>query len=238
MTEGPAQTNGSHPANGDGRGPAFSREGPLRVVVADDHPVYRQGLARLLVKSGIEVVGEASNGLAAIELVEKEAPHVAVIDLNMPGLSGVEVTRRLIERTPSSRVLVVSVSAQEDDVTEALLAGASGYVLKDAPVEEMVAGIEAAAAGESLLSPRIAATLLDRIQRREKAERNVAPVELSDRELQVLGLVAEGRANKEIGEALFIGAGTVTKHISSLLTKLQVESRIQAALRTVRHRPQ
>jgi DNA-binding NarL/FixJ family response regulator len=238
MTKGHGQDNG---ANGDDpfrREPVFSRNGAVRVVIADDHPVYRQGLARLLKKSGIDVVAEAANGLAAIELVEKAAPDVAVIDLNMPGLSGVEVTRRLIERMPSSRVLVVSVSAQEDDVTEALLAGASGYVLKDAPVQEVVAGIHAAAAGESLLSPRIAATLLDRIQRRERAERGQPPVPLSDREMQVLDMVAQGRANQEIGEALFIGAGTVTRHISSLLMKLQVENRIQAAMRTVRHRPQ
>src|ERR687895_571852 len=103
----------------------------LRVVLVDDHPLYRQGLARVLVESGIDVVAEAGNGLEAISIVELHAPDVAVVDLNMPGLSGVEVTRRLIERTPASRVLVVSVSAQEDDVTEAMLAGASGYVLKE-----------------------------------------------------------------------------------------------------------
>jgi DNA-binding NarL/FixJ family response regulator len=238
MTTGVGQTNGAHADDFDRREPVFSPQGAPRVVIADDHPVYRQGLARLLKSSGIDVVGEASNGLAAIELVEKTAPDVAIIDLNMPGLSGVEVARRLVERSPSSRVLIVSVSAQEDDVTEALLAGASGYVLKDAPVEEVIAGIHAAAAGESLLSPRIAATLLDRIHRRGHVKGDESPLPLSDREMQVLGLVAQGRAHKEIGEALFIGAGTVTRHISSLLMKLQVENRIQAAMRTVRHRAQ
>jgi DNA-binding NarL/FixJ family response regulator len=101
-----------------------------RVVVVDDHPLYRQGLARLLVESGIDVVAEAGNGLEAITAVEEHAPDVVVVDLNMPGMSGVEVTRRLIERAPASRVLVLSVSAQEGDVTEALLAGASGYILR------------------------------------------------------------------------------------------------------------
>jgi DNA-binding NarL/FixJ family response regulator len=207
----------------------------LRVVVADDHPFYRQGLARLLTKSGVEVVGDAANGPAAIELVERTAPDVAVVDLNMPGMSGVEVTRRLNERTPATRVLVVSVSAQEDDVTEAILAGASGYVLKDGPVEEVVAGIQAAAAGESLLSPRIASTLLDRIRHRKRVQPELPPTPISERELQVLGLVAQGRANHEIGEALRIGAGAVTKHVSSVLMKLQLENRVQAAIRTVRH---
>jgi DNA-binding NarL/FixJ family response regulator len=212
--------------------------GILRVVIADDHPFYRQGLARLLSQSGVEVVGQASNGQAAIELVEQTAPDVAVVDLNMPEMSGVEVTRRLNERTPASRVLVVSVSAQEDDVTEAILAGASGYVLKDGPVEEVVAGIRAAAAGESLLSPRIAGTLLDRIRDREEVQPDLPPVPLSQREFQVLGLVAQGCGETEIEEALHIGAGAVTKHISSLLMKLQVENRVQAAMRTVQHRLQ
>ena len=218
----------------DSRPAATAPAGVLRVVIADDHPFYRQGLARLLEHSGVEVVGQAANGVAAIELVERSAPDVAVVDLNMPGMSGVEVTRRLNERMPASRVLVVSVSAQEDDVTEAILAGASGYVLKDGPVEEVIAGIQAAAAGESLLSPRIAATLLDRIRDREKAEPDLPPIPVSDRELEVLGLVAEGRGNQEIGESLRIGAGAVAKHVSSVLMKLHVENRVEAAMRSVR----
>jgi DNA-binding NarL/FixJ family response regulator len=208
----------------------------LRVVIADDHPVYRQGLARLLVESGIDVVAEAGNGLEAITAVEQHAPDVVVVDLNMPGLSGVEVTRRLIERTPSSRVLVVSVSAQEDDVTEAILAGASGYVLKEGPVEEVVAGIEAAAAGESLISPRIASMLLRKVRDRSVPEVEAPTPPLSERELEVLQLVAQGKANHEIGEALFIGQSTVRNHISSILMKLQVENRVQAAVRAVRNR--
>jgi DNA-binding NarL/FixJ family response regulator len=224
------------PEHGDGRPRAEASSQALRVVIADDHPFYRQGLAKLLGQSGVEVVGEASNGLAAIELVEHTAPDVAVVDLNMPGLTGVEVTRRLNERMPASRVLVVSVSAEEDDVTEAILAGASGYVLKDGPVEEVVAGIQAAAAGESLLSPRIAATLLERIRDRERAQPELPPIPLSEREMQVLGMVAQRQGNREIGERLGIGAGAVAKHVSSLLMKLQVENRVQAAVRTMRHR--
>jgi DNA-binding NarL/FixJ family response regulator len=231
-------TNGALTHNGATRKRPAAPPGILRVVIADDHPFYRQGLARLLSQSGVEVVGQASNGPGAIELVERTAPDVAVVDLNMPGMSGVEVTRRLNERMPASRVLVVSVSAQEEDVTEAILAGASGYVLKDGPVEEVVAGIRAAAAGESLLSPRIAGTLLDRIRDHEQVQPDAPPLPLSERELQVLRLVAQGRGESEIGETLHIGAGAVSKHISSLLMKLQVENRVQAAMRTVQHRVQ
>jgi DNA-binding NarL/FixJ family response regulator len=206
----------------------------LRIVIADDHPVYRQGLARLLEESGIAVVAQAGNGLEALKAVEEAAPDVAVVDLNMPGLTGVEVTRRLTERTPASRVLVVSVSAQEDDVMEAILAGASGYVLKDGPVEEVVAGIRALAAGESLISPRIAAMLLRKVRERgtPKPEQPVTP--LSARELEVLQLVAEGKTNQQIAEALVIGERTVRNHISGILMKLQVDNRVQAATRALR----
>jgi DNA-binding NarL/FixJ family response regulator len=209
----------------------------LRVVLVDDHPVYREGLAKLLRESGVDVVAQAGNGPDAMSIVEEAAPDVVVMDLNMPGMSGVEVTRKLVERTPASRVLVVSVSAQEEDVTEAILAGASGYVLKDGPVEEVVAGIQAAANGESLISPRIATMLLRRMRLDEPAEVDTpAMTPLSDRELQVLRLVAEGKGNQEIGEALYIGQSTVRNHISSILMKLQVENRVQAAVRAVRDR--
>jgi DNA-binding NarL/FixJ family response regulator len=209
----------------------------LRVVLVDDHPVYREGLAKLLRECDVDVVAQAGNGPQAIEIVEEAAPDVVVMDLNMPGMSGVEVTRALTERNPASRVLVVSVSAQEEDVTEAILAGASGYVLKDGPVEEVVAGIQAASNGESLISPRIATMLLRRMRLDEPVEAEApGQTPLSDRELQVLRLVAEGKGNHEIGETLFIGQSTVRNHISSILMKLQVENRVQAAVRAVRDR--
>jgi DNA-binding NarL/FixJ family response regulator len=209
----------------------------LRVVLVDDHPVYRQGLAKLLLECGVDVVAQAGNGADALSIVEEAAPDVVVMDLNMPGMSGVEVTRKLVERNPASRVLIVSVSAQEEDVTEAILAGASGYVLKDGPVEEVVAGIRAAANGESLISPRIATVLLRRMRLDEPVEVDVpVATPLSERELQVLRLVAEGKGNQEIGEALYIGQSTVRNHISSILMKLQVDNRVQAAVRAVRDR--
>jgi DNA-binding NarL/FixJ family response regulator len=209
----------------------------LRVVLVDDHPVYREGLAKLLRESGVDVIAQAGNGADALAIVADMAPDVVVMDLNMPGMSGVDVTRKLVERTPASRVLIVSVSAQEEDVTEAILAGANGYVLKDGPVEEVVAGIQAAANGESLISPRIATMLLRRIRLDEPSELDTPVVTpLSERELQVLRLVAEGKGNQEIGEELYIGQSTVRNHISSILMKLQVDNRVQAAVRAVRDR--
>jgi DNA-binding NarL/FixJ family response regulator len=209
---------------------------PLRVVIVDDHPFYRDGLAGLLRASGIEVVAEVANGEAAIRAVEELAPDVVVMDLNLPGMSGVEATRRLAEVAPATRVVVLTVSAQEADVTDAIVAGASGYVLKEAPVEEVVAGLRAAASGHSFISPRIATLLLRRVHDEETAGGDLSSAHLSSREIEVLALLSAGRANQEIAETLRISQSTVRHHISSILMKLQVENRVQAAVRAVRGR--
>jgi DNA-binding NarL/FixJ family response regulator len=208
---------------------------PLRVVIADDHPYYRKGLARLLGESGVEVLADVPNGEAAIEAVLATAPDVVVMDLNMPGLSGLDATRRLAEQAPATRVLILSVSAQEADVTDAILAGASGYVLKDGPVEEVVAGIRAAAGGQALISPRIATVLLQRLRDAPGPVLD-GGVRLSSAELEVLGLLAEGKPSDEVAEALALGTGTVRNHISSILMKLQADSRAQAESRAARGR--
>jgi two-component system NarL family response regulator len=204
--------------------------------LVDDHPFYRHGLSTLLERSGIEVVGEASNGVAALEVVEQTAPDVVVMDLNMPRLSGVEATRRMTQQNPATKVLVLSVSAEEEDVVDAIMAGARGYLLKDGPVEEVVAGIQAAASGECLISPKIAATLMTRVREREESEAEQPETALSEREREVLELVAQGKANPEIAESLFIGETTVRNHVSSILAKLQVDNRVQAAVRAVKDR--
>jgi DNA-binding NarL/FixJ family response regulator len=207
----------------------------LRVVLADDHPVYREGLATLLREQGIDVVADVPNGDAAIQAVVEMAPDVVVMDLNMPGISGLEATRRLSELAPASRVLVLSVSAQEADVTDAILAGAIGYVLKDGPMEQIVAAIRAAAAGQSVISPRIATFLMQHVRDAPSAAgTHIAGAQLSARELEVLGLMAEGRSNHEIADALVISLSTVRNHISSILMKLHVQNRVQAAVRAVR----
>jgi DNA-binding NarL/FixJ family response regulator len=208
----------------------------IRIVLADDHAFFREGLTRLLSGAGIEVVAQVSNGEAAVEAAVEHAPDIVIMDLSMPGLSGLEATRQLQQRAPASRVLVLTVSDSEADVIEAVLAGASGYVLKDASKEELLAAIRAVYAGQALISPRIASTLLDRIREREERAPAVTEVELSARELEVLSLLADGRGNAEIGEALFISLSTVRNHISSILMKLHVDNRVQAAVRAVRER--
>ena len=208
----------------------------LRVVLAGGHPFYRDGLATLLRANGIDVVGEAANGEAAIAAVKDLSPDVVIMDLNMPGVSGVEATRRLIEDDPGNRVLALSVSALEADVSAAIRAGATGYVLKDGPVEEIVAAVEAAAAGESLVSPAIAGMLLGRV-RRAPVELVNAPLQaLTTRELEVLSHLTQGSANSDIADALGLSAHTVRHHVSSILTKLGVDNRVQAAVRATRDR--
>jgi len=201
------------------------------VVIADDHPFYRAGLAGMLERSGIEVVAEVPNGEAAIRAVEQTAPDVVIMDLNMPGVSGLEATRRLAERAPASRVLVLSVSAEDADVTEAILAGASGYVLKDSPVEEIVAAIDAIACGRSLISPRLAQMLLRRLGDDDGVDHELASVRLSPRERSVLELMAEGQTDHEIALVLELDAAVVRNSLSSVLIKLQTENRVRSAMR-------
>jgi DNA-binding NarL/FixJ family response regulator len=208
----------------------------LRVVIADDHPFYREGLARLLRDRGIEVVEEVPNGESAIRAVEEKAPNVVIMDLSMPGLSGLETTRRLTEQAPASRVVVLSASAQEADVADAILAGASGFVLKDGPVEDVIDGIRAAAAGQSLISPWIAAVLRRRLRDMPPSEFDLAGIRLSDREREVLELLAQGNSHDEIAALLMISPATVRTHISSIVIRLQVDNRIRAAVRSAHDR--
>jgi DNA-binding NarL/FixJ family response regulator len=210
---------------------------PLRVVIVDDHELFRTGLRQVLEDEGLEVVGEATDGEGALRLVAETAPDVAIMDLSLPGMGGVDVTRRLTAEAPATRVLVLTISADEEDVTNAILAGACGYLLKEAGMGDLVDGVRAAAAGEAAITPRIATGLL-RIVREELGDSPADGREaaLSSRELEVLGLVAEGRDNAEIAERLVISLPTVKHHISNILMKLQVENRIQAAVYAVRSR--
>jgi two-component system NarL family response regulator len=208
----------------------------ITVVVADDHAMFRRGLRELLQEQGLTVLGEASTGKGAYELAGALAPDIVVMDLHMPIMSGVEATRRIAEVAPSTRVLVLTVSASEDDVVDAILAGANGYLLKDAKVADILAGIRAALVGDTMISPAIATQLVERLkghEARREAEPEVA-AELSERELDVLRLLAEGKDNVEIGAELFISPRTVKNHISNILHKLRIENRIQAAVYAVK----
>ena len=207
----------------------------LRVLLVDDHDLFRTGLRNLLEEQGVQVVGEAANGLDAVRSVREAAPDVVVMDLNMPGKTGVEATREITSFAPLTRVVVLTISDQDEDVMDAIVAGACGYLVKDSSIQELIRGIKSAAVGESLISPPIAAKVLQRM-RAVTLDRGAEKIraELSDRELEVLRLIANGKDNSQIAEALHISPKTVKNHISNILMKLQIENRIQAAVYAVR----
>jgi len=202
----------------------------------DDHDLFRTGLRTLLEEQGVDVVGEADTGTRALEQIRETAPEVVVMDLNMPGISGVEATRQIAMIAPLTRVLVLTISDQDADVMDAILAGACGYLLKDSTIDELMAGIGAAAAGESLVSPAIASKVLQRLRATSASPREAETIraELSDREVQVLKLIANGKDNAMIAAELHISPKTVKNHISNILMKLQIDNRIQAAVYAVR----
>ena len=188
----------------------------------------------LLEERGIQVVGEAGLAGDAIPLAAEVGPCVVLMDLRLPGMSGIEATQRLTAAAPLARVLVLTVFVDDQHIIDALLAGACGYVLKDAPIEQIVEGIRAAARGESLISPRIASRLVRRLREPDEIEPTVTGEALTPRELEVLELLARGLDNPEIARALYLSQHTVKNHVSTILMKLQVENRIQAAVRAVR----
>ena len=207
----------------------------LRLVVVDDHVLFRRGLAELLRESGFRVVAEAGDGADALPVVQRERPDVVVMDLSMPRVSGIEATQQIVATCPGIAVLVLTVSPNEDDVLDALTAGASGYLLKDAGAEEIARAVRAAAAGDSALSPRVAARLVER--ERQRARQRPATslaADLSERELEVVRLIAQGLANDEIAERLYLSPKTVKNQVSAILVKLGVENRVQAAVLAVR----
>ena len=208
----------------------------LRILLVDDHDLFRTGLRNLLEEQGVRVVGEAGTGADAIRGVREHAPDVVVMDLNMPGMTGVEATRDIASISPLTRVLVLTISDQDGDVMDAIMAGACGYLLKDATIQELLRGIEAAAIGESLISPHIATKMLQRLRAASSEPDLEATIraELSEREIQVLKLIANGNDNAQIAAELHISPKTVKNHISNILMKLQIENRIQAAVYAVR----
>lgn len=196
----------------------------IRVIVADDHPIVRSGIVGLIdLDEGIEVVGETGDGAAAVESAHRLQPDVVLMDLRMPGLSGIQATAQITEELPDVRVLVLTTYETDDDILGAIEAGASGYLLKAAPHEEIVAGIRSVAAGHTVLAPTIARTLVTRM-RDEATEKP----RLSPRELEVLRLVAAGRSNPNIAAELFIGEATVKTHLLHVFEKLGVSDRTRA----------
>ena len=208
----------------------------LRVLIVDDHDLFRTGLRNLLEEQGVQIVGEASGGAEAVKIVRDLAPDVVVMDLNMPGMGGVDATRHISSIAPLTRVVMLTISEEDSDVMDAILAGACGYLLKDSSIQDLMAGIRAASRGESLISPNIAAKVLQRI-RATSTQPEIAKqirAELSDREIEVLKLIANGKDNAVIAGELHISPKTVKNHISNILMKLQIDNRIQAAVYAVR----
>jgi DNA-binding NarL/FixJ family response regulator len=203
---------------------------PLRVVIADDQALMRAGFRMLLEAQGdIEVVAEAADGAEAIAAAERTDPDVVLMDIRMPVMDGVEATRRL----PGRRVVILTTFHLDEYVVDALRAGASGFLLKDAPPEELVRAVRTAAAGNALLSPAVTRRLLDRVVARlpERDAPTPAVLErLTDREVEVLRLVSQGLSNAEIAERLVVSEATVKTHVSHVLAKLDLRDRVQAVV--------
>jgi NarL family two-component system response regulator LiaR len=212
-------------------------EEAVSVLVVDDHDLFRTGLARLFGQAdGLAVVAEARTGDDAVRRAGELRPDVVVMDIDMPGIGGVEATRRLLEVSPRSAVLMLTATDDEEKVLGAVLAGASGYLLKGAKLSEIVRGVRAAATGQSLIAPRVAGSLLARLRRHARREEapKPRPRALTPRELDVLRLLVDGCATIEIGRRLHLSPSTVKHHVSSTLDKLGVDNRVQAAVMAVR----
>jgi DNA-binding NarL/FixJ family response regulator len=211
-----------------------STNGPLRVVLADDHHFSREGLREMLEADGLEVVGEAANGEEVARLVGSLAPDVVVLDLRMPGPT-VDVTiRRIAKADASVRIAVLTVSAEESDVHAALAAGAHSYLLKETPAAQLVGAIRQTAAGSTVLAGVSMHTLIASTEELPELRAELSAPELSARESQVLKLIIEGADNAEIGSELSISRHTVKQHVTNILQKLGVRTRVQAAVRAIK----
>ncbi len=205
---------------------------PLRVLIADDHPLFRDGLRTLLSSAeDMELAGEAKTGEEAVSLAAELQPDVIVMDVNMPPLSGIEATRQVVEANPGVRVLIVTMFEDDGTVFQAMRAGARGYVLKGANYGEMLRALRAVGTGEAIFSPKVAVRLVDFFSSVHPTPPPQAFPELSDREREILDLIAEGLKNPEIARKLYLSPKTVRNHVSNILGKLQVADRAGAIIR-------
>jgi DNA-binding NarL/FixJ family response regulator len=202
----------------------------VRVMVVDDHPMWREGVARDLGERGLEVVATAGDGAAAVRIAPAVRPDVVLMDLQMPRLDGAGATAALLEALPQTRVLVLSASAEQGDVLAAVRAGASGYLVKSAQVSELVDAVERTAAGQAVFGPELAGLVLGEFRRREReAPADAAGPSLTPRETEVLRLVAKGLTARRIAERLELSHRTVENHVQNVLRKLQLANRVELA---------
>lgn len=203
----------------------------ITLLITDDHLVVRQGLRAFLeTQSDLEIVGEAASGEEAIALVQEHAPDVALMDLLMPGIGGIEATRQIKQLSPRTQIIILTSFHEDSQILPAIQAGALSYLLKDVKPVELIAAIRKAARGEVVLHPFVATRLMQSLQTKPTTESGSVSTELSKRELEVLRLIAEGITNAEIAERLFISEKTVKSHVSNILSKLHLADRTQAAV--------
>ena len=204
---------------------------PVRVLLADDHRMLREGLRRSLESGGLTVTGEAGDGEEAVRLAEEQRPDVVLMDVSMPVLDGVEATRLIRERSPAIRVVMLTMHADADVVARAIRAGASGYLVKDCSIDEVADTVCRVASGETALSPELAASILAEVRRLEPEPQEEI---VSKREEEVLQLIADGCSTPEVAGRLYISQKTVKNHLASIYAKLDARDRTQAVLRAVR----
>lgn len=214
-------------------------EPPLRVLIVDDHPIWRHGVAAGLEEAGCSVAGTAGDGAQALRVAAATRPHVVLLDLNLPDLSGAEVTRRLLSADPSVRVVILSASGERQDVLDAMTAGASGYLIKSAEFSELLSAVRSAAAGEAVFTPGLAGLVLGEYRRlaagggpaansaRQAVQAEPAAPQLTERETEVLRLVAKGLTYPEIAARLVLSPRTVQNHVQNTLIKLQLHNKAQ-----------
>jgi DNA-binding NarL/FixJ family response regulator len=218
--------------------PPHAAQSGIRVLVVDDQELFRRGLTMLLnVETDIEVVGEAADGASAVQLATDMAPDVVLMDVRMPKQTGIEACTAIKDAAPNARIIMLTVSDEEADLYEAVKNGASGYLLKDSSIDEVAQAVRVVADGQSLISPSMAIKLLDEFKQMSRTDRSSVPTpRLTDRELEVLRLVAQGLNNREIAKQLFISENTVKNHVRNILEKLQLHSRMEAVMYAVREK--